>query len=334
MKKSDIVYVIGAGFSAEASIPTQKDILRYVEKLDVKDMDVGSGIAPILINKIFLPYIYKKDEEICDSALLEDIYTMLDSSILKNRNIGIFDPKALINVRTALDQCVLKVVQKQLSKKSIDFYKRKLKLILSKKVSFISTNWDSVLEDILIKMGYKINYCFNEGNNINKIPVIKPHGSLNWKYCQNCNQIFFNDSLKNIKECDRCQCNDKGNENKYISYYNSVTRSPLEKKLLPLFTSPTFIKNSFLPYFNIIFKRMLEELSFAKEIVFIGYSLPVSDHDIREVLIRANIVNHKAQIKVVLLEKNRNKQKNLRNNFLSIYDKKRIIFDFEGLSKI
>jgi NAD-dependent SIR2 family protein deacetylase len=332
--KNKIVYVIGAGFSVRAGIPPQKKLLPLIKNLEPKEMGVGGVSSPAIINNIFLPYIYAKNPHLHEDASLEDIYTLLDSSVLKNKRIGIFDTKSLINIRVALDRCVLKVIQKNLSVPVIAFYKKKIAsyLITYKNVSFISTNWDSLLETILEKLDCKVDFSFNEISNSDnkKILVLKPHGSLNWKYCPNCGHIYIGLESEYIKECRKCVGSEE-NVMEFIRKYENLAQSSLERNLFPLFITPTFMKNSIIPQINMVFNKMLSELSSAQEINFIGYSLPLSDHDIRDVLIRANIINNEAKIKVLLFETNKDSKEQLKNNYLSIYDSKRVTFDFKGL---
>jgi len=337
MKKKRRVFVLGAGFSVSAGIPSQQYLLEKI--LNIKDEDITFGTEYSNIptdKKIFLRFIsFLYGDFNTNNITLEDIYTIIDQSIITQRNIGIFNPSSLLFIRESLDRLISFVVNIEITDSDIELYETKLKKILSGnfKNEFISLNWDFLLERVLIKMGYKIEYGIPlniiDKNNGTKISVLKPHGSLNWKLCPVCETIYAFYKYDNIPVCK--QCTGMFLQNQLIMREMSGTYNiHIKEGLMPLLVSPTFLKSNFVPQLNMIMQKIYTKLVSANEIFFIGYSLPVSDHDIRQILIKANSISNKTSINVILKSNDRAEKEMLKKNYLSIYKKENISFKWNG----
>jgi hypothetical protein len=114
------------------------------------------------------------------------------------------------------------------------------------------------------------------------IKLLKIHGSLNWLRCPSCNQLYVNLETKiGITEyglanaCKNCQ---------------RVFRTPdLETsglKLEPQIIYPTFLKDLSSVHFQRIWEYAADEISETQKLVFIGYSFPQADFEIRQLLAR------------------------------------------------
>ena len=62
-----------------------------------------------------------------------------------------------------------------------------------------------------------------------------------------------------------------------------------------------------------------EYLIEADELIFIGYSLPLSDHDIRSVLLSSKSVKPHVKVTVILKSKNKAEIKKLKDNYIIHY---------------
>ena len=136
------------------------------------------------------------------------------------------------------------------------------------------------------------------------IKVLKMHGSLSWLECPKCRRIYTDfsreialDELKQVK-CPKCKSDGFEGE---------------DPKLRSLIITPTFMKS--LDNLNIknIWQNAFIDISESDHLIFIGYSFPDADFEMRCLLKKA--VKSTADVTVVLDESN-NPQKYI-NNLMS-----------------
>lgn len=327
------VIILGAGFSIPAGIPQQNQILKSIFNIKLADLSHLDTAIPddIELFKKFYQYFVKKDNYF--EIHLEDIYTSIDKAIVRQRNIGVFDASLLLYIRESLDRLIGYVINREIKSDDIEKYKEKLSFFFDKKkkIKFISLNWDFLLEKVLLEMNFKIDYeiplKFTEDIKGKGIAVLKPHGSLNWKLCPICEKIFafFENEIWHCKNCHGIYSNEVSLMNELIK-----KRIIIKERLIPLLVTPTFLKSNFVPQLNLIMQFFYEYLIEADELHFIGYSLPLSDHDIRSVLLSAKSVNPHVNVSVILKSKNKTEIKRLQNNYRSIYTENNIQFSFKG----
>ena len=185
-------------------------------------------------------------------------------------------------------------------------------------IAVITTNWDILLDNSLEDLTRRysiinedklavVDYCCyisslekNDeyikpgllalGKGGYNIKYLKLHGSMNWLHCPNCQRMYVKFGqktiLQNKQHCRHCLVNYKFSENE-----SSIQ---LRGNLL----LPTFIKDLSNIQIQLIWQNAGIELSEASKVVFIGYSLPQADFEIRQLLSRC-IPNH-TEIEVVL----------------------------------
>lgn len=114
-----VAIVAGAGFSLPAGIPTQRELLYQIEKFEPDIFQPGYlkfVQARRVVNR-FLRTIFlrepDKDERSgqlvhkLGNLQLEDIYSILDRAISKGNVLPPFSETELVNVRGALDRCIM-----------------------------------------------------------------------------------------------------------------------------------------------------------------------------------------------------------------------------------
>ncbi len=184
----------------------------------------------------------------------------------------------------------------------------------------LSTNWDILLDNSIKKyigINYYekavVDYCcyissFDKydktimpglemlGMGGFNVKLLKLHGSLNWLQCPKCHRLYvrFDEKIGMLAFTDYVNCRHCDN-NLGISEAN---------KLISNSIMPTFIKDLSNPQYKLIWQNAGVELSEAEKIVFIGYSLPQADFEMRQLLSR--MVRKDAQIKVVSFGKSKN----------------------------
>jgi len=141
--------------------------------------------------------------------------------------------------------------------------------VIQEKAVIISFNWDLILDELIF--GKKIDgssYGFSE--NANKQPLLlKPHGSLNW---------FEEKQGQFIKDKKRKQIF-TGEDSDSVYAFREF-RAPVSRKdrvYTPLIVPPVYLKNFRKPVFVELWNNCTTMLSTAKNIVFLGYSMPATD---------------------------------------------------------
>jgi len=120
--------------------------------------------------------------------------------------------------------------------------------------------------------------------------LLKLHGSINWLVCRNCYKLYAQSdeilALSVLME--------KSNQNdcNFCEHYNR--KNELSSSLI----TPTYIKNFERLHYKNIWREAFNEISEADKIVFIGYSFPEADYELRYLFKRAAEI--KTEIKVVL----------------------------------
>jgi NAD-dependent SIR2 family protein deacetylase len=132
------------------------------------------------------------------------------------------------------------------------------------------------------------------GKGLFNVKLLKLHGSMNWLQCQRCQRLFVTFSEKIAVEeylsepkCRLCEKN----------FANHVTHDG-GALLISQLIMPTFLKDLNNVQIKLIWQNACVELSEATKIIFMGYSFPSADFELRQLLARS--VRHNAEIEVIL----------------------------------
>lgn len=315
---SKTVYILGAGFSMPAGLPSQSKLLSKVLESGTGGDEVARQLKTI---STFIKDALLIEEKHIEDYALEDIYTPLDHYISENKPFQGYTVPELIDVRDALNQLIAKIlfecppgediklikdfaqyVQNTARKRAID--------PKSDTVAIISTNWDTLLDNeiynLLIEENKKSNtygvldYCcyvssFGSNKNIKpglfaiakeggyNVKLLKLHGSLNWYQCDYCERMYVNyNSLlpKKQKHCKHCKKN--------YTPFSGKLPSKIERtiKLRRNLIMPTFLKDLTNIQNKLVWRNAGVELSEASKVIFVGYSMPMADFEFRQLLSR------------------------------------------------
>lgn len=362
------VYILGAGFSIDAGAPSQANIMKEAFKLYENNKD---GFPRFQIFKEFLINEMNFSEEQFSNVILEDIFTPLDrclSDNLQYRGMSISEiMKTRENAFHIIGDTIKHLIQdKERNRKYIDKFakhlveksKERMKIREVKgrdvidPVSVISTNWDIILDNSIYKeinntisneeTSYGVvDYCcyissldeeddtvkpglYAIGKGGYNVKLLKLHGSLNWLQCPRCMRLYTGferkialDHNNNCRHCDKNFGNKGGN----ILTSNLIM--------------PTFIKDLSNPQYKIIWQNAGIEISEADKLVFIGYSLPSADFEIRQLLSRMSRVNVKIEVvdflsQVCDVETRETKKNAIKSNWTNFFGKRDISFHFDG----
>lgn len=352
------VYVLGAGFSVEAGAPTQAAILR--EAFDLYKENPHSFESTKFDE--FTSFL-RGQLNVADGGFssidLEDIFTPLDRCLAESSQFRGISLDKIMKVRESVFYVVGRTIQLLLNKtnKSKDYIDRfadHLTALSSVRagvaykrndpVSVISTNWDILLDNSIYKslQAHKrydgvVDYCCyissKDENDTTVTPgleklgqggfnvkLLKLHGSLNWLQCPRCARLyakfFEKEAMRNFESSTSCRHCDR-------NFPEETGKHLLSQNLI----MPTYLKNLSNPQYRIIWQNAGIEISEADRIVFIGYSLPQADFEMRQLLSRMTRKDAKIHVVDYLPEVNR---ESLRGHWLKFFGSREISFSFDG----
>lgn len=318
------VYFLGSGFSKDAGGLVQKEIIQTI-----LDENFTKGNEKLLHARKHLTGFLKEElhinEENFHEVALEDVFTPIDRCIWDGLSIGRYSSKELIDLREELHGLMAAAItysfDQNRNKEYINHFARYINQLASlrmqdgvDRVSLITTNWDVLLDHALMRAIEQsrteklsvVDYCcyvssWEANDNTIKpgllavglggynIKILKLHGSMNWFHCPMCQRMYvrFDEEIEVMKAayCRHCQ------KNYHLDRINSIR---LRSNLL----LPTYLKNLNNIQIKLVWQNAAIELSEATRIVFIGYSLPAADFELRQLLSR--MVRCDAQIQAVI----------------------------------
>lgn len=354
------VYVLGAGFSVDAGAPTQLNVLPEAMRL-YNERPTYFNERKFNLFKSFLTVQLGYSIKQISSVELEDIFTPLDRCLSDNsqfRGIGLTD---IMEVREAVFYVVGKTIQLVLknTSRSKDYINEFGKYLVAKSserlngeyrnvdpVSVISANWDILLDNSIyeaLRSGDHdavVDYCCYISSRDESDESIKPgleklgqggfnvkllklHGSLNWLQCPRCMRLYARFFKKdgvldydNLESCRHCDSN----------FPEELDNHKLASNLI----MPTFIKDLSNPQYKIIWQNAGIEISEADKIVFIGYSLPNADFEMRQLLSR--MTRKSAVIEIVDFCKDDSLKADKKEHWIKFFGQREINFHFNGAS--
>jgi NAD-dependent SIR2 family protein deacetylase len=284
------------------------------------------------------------------SVSLEDIFTILDKATNLKEYFDIYDDYNLIDIQQNLNNCIIYMISYCIYESSDEtmydgianfFIKERLKADQDKDpFSIITLNWDTLLDNHLYDACKKYTLdndnlpkafpdycCYNYDTNGElpstllkvsgkyNIKLMKLHGSINWLLCTNCGRLLtdyrYNISLQgmgkahSLVHCKQCEKN-----NKNYGLKNVII-------------TPTFLKDLNNLQLKNIWHNAYLDLSEASEVIFLGYSFPDADFELRYILKKA--LKSNVKIKVILHPSDDPKNLNKKLNCLNKSDKKCIL---------
>jgi len=298
----DVVFVLGAGASYGDGVPLQRDILPMI--LDGSMAQLEGSVMGRQV-KEFIEANFYVDALNGEFPKLEAVFGFLDYFISQGESLNAqYSYEEIVLIKENLIKIIHYVVDERSNRQS-PFYHRFWEAITrhNRNVSIITLNYDTLLEQAFAPLypgtGY-IDYCIHLMNydehdalrefqfwinprepvltetheNPASFKIIKLHGSLNWKYCNCCNQAL-------LTTWDRSIDLDSGSfvgytkpEQKAYDYTCPVDGTKFQTLILP----PSYMKILNNPVISQLFSEASREIRATRRIVFIGYSL--SDGDV------------------------------------------------------
>lgn len=300
----DVVFVLGAGASNPDGVPLQRDILPIIlsgKIQEIKESEIGKIVTEFIEENFYYDVASERYPQ------LEAVFGFLDYFIQQNESLNAkYTYENIIEIKEHLIKLVHYVVNHQTEKGS-KYYHIFWEAIkkYNGNISIITLNYDTLIEHafefLFEKFGY-IDYCTHFMNydfkdseqfsfwinprepvtvpgEFNPVPIklIKLHGSLNWKYCNCCNQTLLTPWDRKIDL----------QHGKFLGYtypdmeeYEYVC--PLDgTEFNTLIMAPSYVKPLKHPVISHLLSEASREIRAAKKIVFVGYSLSEADIHIK-----------------------------------------------------
>lgn len=315
-KTNKTAFILGAGFSKCAELPVQSEFSTLLTSNEFQTP------IDLLITKVIKDFFvdvfgWKENTEI---PTVEDIFTFIDISAGTGHHLGIkYKPNRLRAIRRMLIHRVFQIIDHRFR------YSPDIETLLThftrNDSSFISMNWDIVLEKHLqaIGLGGKINYItpsfdwgnHERGNSEKGVKICKMHGSSNWAYCENCKTLFYllEEKLSLHKKVGLIKSDFRFFDESFLDKHfdESIGLDPKERSCricnnsvathIATFSYRKSFRTSAYPA---IWSEAENILANATKWIFIGYSMPAADFELKHLIKSAQLrFKHKGQKKEI-----------------------------------
>jgi len=322
---SKVTFLLGAGSSAPSGIPTVKDLLpklwERAKKIDIKDLD--------------------KLSKWCNNRKITNIEDLLTSAYIanltaKNRSLISLFHYFLFSDEKADDELEEIVRTKEIDVSSISFLQDTLQTLFGlltstmisakpnkahwaivdfikdhKNTSIITTNYDGCMDEAILQNNLHIKGIIgNESkkNNFDTIPLIKMHGSINWAYCDSC---------QDSKEFNLLDLKKMYNEDTFSFPVLGICKrcGGLRR---PLLVPPLSFKFLIFPNLIDIWNSAKKSIEEADYLIVIGYSFSEADTYITKIVSKS--MSMKKSQKIIVIDTNEDLLLELRERFSNRID--------------
>lgn len=320
-----------------AGVPSQAAIMKEVIA-ECKNRNNSAKINDFLT---FIKDAFKRADTSLDSLQLEDFFSPLDRCIYENSSFRGYPLKDIIVFRDQLASLISDIIDKSIKYNETEYIDEFVaKLSDCEDHTIITSNWDNLIEQSFYKK-YSDKFTIDYGTLVTEmgdgkesqrvlaeedkhakckiLKVYKIHGSVDWFNCPLCNRLFI---PKKPADLDMsCRFCTKIFKNKINNGKNEVA---LDRSLI----LPTFLKEFGNFHYKSIWHHIHRELSEAKHLVLIGYSMPSADFEIRQSFLR--FVPDNCDILIVTAIDNE-KDITFENNYKSLFGERTVDFDYDGV---
>ncbi len=337
------VFIVGGGFSHYAGLPLTSEFTKAL----VSAQDPEKGLSGSLVRHLenFIEATFGHTLETFENwPTLEDLFTCIDLAANSGHHLGnSFSAAELRTVRRCLIARIIRMLQNRngKAKEEKDKNWRRLNRLLTnidyESSAFVSMNWDEVIEQYFLlnhSNNADVDYGCNaihaepstdrlciipiDKSNGPNLTIVKIHGSVNWLYCDNCQQTFWfrpghGDSISkrllSDTEWGEIRPKKKSQVNQWACPFcpkvilsTRLATFSYQKALdFPMFQKSWFTAES-----------LLRE---AKTWAFIGYSLPAADYEFKYLLKRIQLSRKTLPRIILVTGGNKNARETTYNNY-------------------
>ena len=322
MNFNDTVAIVGAGFSKNAGIPLTRELNERFLELPSKSQ-LTPEIDTIITNHLqdFWKDVFRYHAGKVKPTF-EDHFTLLDLAANSGHNLGPnYTPAKLRALRRLSIHRVFEVLDRSFEKNSVisEFVRAFCK---GNRNAFVSTNWDIVVENHITErrsggafehFSYGIEGIYGRtlaAPTREQLPIIKLHGSANWQYCDCCRHVVFGlagrgktslTALTFVEPEDFVRLGEPRSVIEHVRRMKgNAHKCPTCESQLSARVA-TFSYSKAFDYFQFrgSWEAALRRLITAKRWIFIGYSLPEADFELRHLLKTAELASRNKENKTI-----------------------------------
>jgi hypothetical protein len=321
--------IVGAGFSANAGLPVASDFTKRL----VSTAQSGPSRMQVQFIRRFVETAFGEgtSRPVDEWPDLEDIFTVVDLSANTGHHLGSAYPASDLRVvRRAIIVRMIRMLEQryQERRKAPDDAWRRLDEFFADfsigDAAVLSMNWDTVFERGMTRTQSveNVDYgCgahraqFQKGALVLRpaaggaaLHLLKPHGSVNWLYCDACRETFclppeqYNEVAKTLfREQDWHAVARYGSIGKRPPQVNSSACAYCGATALGTrFATFSYKKALDFPMHSASWRTAEQYLKEAAHWTFIGYSMPSADFELKYLLKRVELArNRRPAITVV-----------------------------------
>lgn len=309
--------IVGAGFSLNAGLPLAGGFTKELLSLG-RVVEDGPSARQIAFIKSFADRVFGEgaSRTADDWPDLEDIFTLIDLSANTGHHLGPhYSAADLRVVRRAIIVRMIRMLSQTYRRKQrspdakwkaletfFDGFRADISAVLS-------LNWDTVFErgiaraQTLRRVDYGCHaraVMFNGNDLIDRsltgdtLHILKPHGSVNWLYCDACRETFWvppSDTDKVAQTLFRLRDWDVlPKPNSKLPLIRSPACPHCETQSLGTrFATFSYRKALDFPMHSASWKTAEQYLKGTADWVFIGYSMPAADFEFKHLLKRVQL---------------------------------------------
>lgn len=295
---SDVVFILGAGASREGGAPVMANFLTVARTLHRQGQvpDAQESFHNVFEGISALGSVYEK--AVIDTNNLEDVFAAFEMARLFGRlgplgseQIDRLPDDLRVLIVTTLERTlqfnIVKGTDGRMALRAPGAYRGLVDGVFSRprpSVSFITFNYDLGLDFALHQQGKRIDYGLAGMKNPGGVLVLKLHGSLNWVRCDGCDIATYGlQEYFSQHRIDEFTLSDVSEFRLRVSGHlgDPFHHCGGKKHSVPLIVPPTWSKAEHQRVIGQVWRRAARELSDARIVVVIGYSLPAADHFFR-----------------------------------------------------
>lgn len=310
--------IIGAGFSANADLPVASNFTR--DLLNTAKLNLtGPSAHQVKFIRSFVDQVFGEGESRTadDWPELEDIFTLVDLSANTGHHLGTrYSAADLRVVRRSIIVRMIRMLNQAYrrgkTKASIEWnaLEQLFKRFDATDNAVLSMNWDTVFERGMARTQairnvdygcrakpttFSIGKLKSRRLSGDPLYILKPHGSVNWLYCDACRETFWVAPSETEQVAQTLfRKSDWG-----VVLRDTKIKAP--KVLTPTcphckaeslgtrFATFSYRKALDFPMHAASWRTAEDYLKTAKNWVFIGYSMPAADFDFKHLLKRVQL---------------------------------------------
>jgi len=310
---NDTVLIAGAGLSAVAGLPTTKALTEGFLGLP------PTNATPEPLQQSITAQLRRYWDKVFHygggpAPSFEDHFTVLDLAANTGHYLGTeFSPKQLRAIRRLSIHRVFDVIDQRFNEYPPlrGFLE---KLAAGQRSSIVTTNWDISLERHLWRNSYDYSIPMHkpEGGEwpSEGIQIFKLHGSSNWAYCDCCGRLFaYNIGVGKGALHDHIFIDEDDLAALDNTTFDFMVRRPAmcgecNVRLSSRVATFSYAKTLNFVHFLAIWENAFKALRQASNWIFIGYSFPEADFQLRHMLKAAQLGHGRgADLKVTVVTK-------------------------------